>query len=164
MARPSARPAGPAVACKVRIAGSEATVGMATSDAAGSAWAPAGKFTLPVTLDDAGKPKLDAFADALAEELLNRLVKVTIARPKAAAREAIVRETWTIRVENYSPLMLNGIALTGVGAKPSEPAKALLGIALSPRRTMALPSSAEAVERFGLKDGVKVIALDLSGL
>ncbi len=160
-----AHPAGPAVACRIQVAGSaekpEALVQLACSDGSGSAWAPAGRFELPIALDDAGSAKLEGLGDGLAEGLLQRLVGVKLARAKSGAPKA---QAYSIRLENYSPLMLNGIALAGSAAKPSEPAKALLGIALSPRRTMALPASAEAVERFGLKDGIKVLALDLSGL
>jgi hypothetical protein len=56
------------------------------------------------------------------------------------------------------------VAVIGAGAKESEPAKVLLGISLSPRRTMTLPATAASVERLGLKAGIKVLALDLSGL
>jgi hypothetical protein len=111
--------------------------------------------------------KLEVFGDALAEEILGRLVKVTVKKTVSgglipAAPKA--KDLYTIRVENYSSLLLNGIAVTGLGAKPSDPARVLLGISLAPRRTMALPMSGESVEKFGLKPGVKVIALDLSGL
>ncbi len=165
-----ARPTGPAVACKVQLSsGGEATVQVATSDASGSSWTAMGKFVLPVVRDDAGKVKLEAFGDALAEGMLDRLVKVTVKKTSVASGGLIpaapkAKDLYTIRVENYSSLLLNGIAVTGLGAKPSDPARVLLGISLAPRRTMALPASSESVEKFGLKQGVKVIALDLSGL
>jgi hypothetical protein len=40
----------------------------------------------------------------------------------------------------------------------------LLGISVSPRHHFTVPASAEAVERYGLKQGVRITALDLSGL
>jgi hypothetical protein len=165
------RPSGPAVACKVQLSSAtEATVQVATSDASGTAWTAMGKFVLPVARDEAGKVKLEAFGDSLAEEMLTRLVKVTVKKTSTATGGLIpaappkAKEAYTIRVENYSSLLLNGIAVTGLGAKPNDPARVLLGISLAPRRTMALPASSESVEKFGLKQGVKVIALDLSGL
>ena len=166
-----ARPSGPAVACRVQLTGpSEASVQVATTDAAGTSWSAIGKFGLAVGRDEAGKVRAEAFGDALAEELLNRLVKVSLRKasvntggliPAAPSRG---RDAYTIRVENYSPLLLNGVAVAGVGAKPSEPAKVLLGISLSPRRTFTVPATAESVGRLGLKDGIKVLAADLSGL
>jgi len=169
------KPTGPAVACKVQIQGTaakpEALVQVATTDATGLGWTPTGKFTLPVALDEAGKIKAAAFGDALAEELLKRLVKVVVSKPSAnngglfakTAKEHD-KTAYTVRIDNYSPLMLNGIALIGAGAKESEPLKILAGISLSPRRSLALPVSADSADSFGLKTGVKVLALDLSGL
>src|SRR6185312_7012812 len=168
-----ARPAGPAVACKVQLSGPserpEATVQLATTDPAGTAWTAIGKFTLPVARDESGKAKSAAFADSLAEELLKPLVKVTVRKTSASTGALIpagprAKDLYTIRVENYASLLLNGIALIGVGAKPSEPAKVLMGISLAPKRGLSLPATGESVERLGLKQGVKVIALDLSGL
>ncbi len=40
----------------------------------------------------------------------------------------------------------------------------LSGIALSPRRSMTVPASEEFVKKMGLKKGMKVVAIDLSGL
>jgi hypothetical protein len=74
------------------------------------------------------------------------------------------KDLYTIRVENYSSLLLNGVAIHGVGVKPTEPARLLVGISLAPRRTFSVPATGELVERYGLKDGIKVLALDLSGL
>jgi len=158
-----AKPTGPSVACKIQISGTaarpEALVQVAANDGRG-AWLALGKFTLPVALDEAGNVKGVAFGDSLAEELLKRLVSVKLVKgPKVKGKES-----YAIRVENNSPLILNGVAVAGSIAKPEEPAKMLLGIALSPRRSLAVPASAEAVEAFGLKEGIKVLALDLSGL
>ncbi len=167
------RPAGPAVACKVQIGGTaekpEASVQLASSDANASAWAPVGKFELPMSRDDAGKLKAEAFGDALAEGLLDRLVKVSVR--KGAASTGLIPAApktagaYGVRIENYSPLLLNKWlgATSGMKAKVGEPAKVLLGLSLSPRRTFAVPITAESVEKYGLKN-VKAVALDLSGL
>jgi hypothetical protein len=166
-----ARPTGPAVGVKVQLTtASEASVQLATTDASGTAWTAIGKFTVAVDRDDAGKVKLEEFGDAVAEQLLKRLVVVKLVKTKANAGGGLIpaspkaKDTYSIRVENYSSLLLNGVAIVGAGAKPSEPAKLLAGISLAPRRTFSVAATPEAVERFGLKDGVKVIALDLSGL
>jgi hypothetical protein len=166
-----ARPTGPAVACKVQLIGTperpDVSVQVAVSDAAGTAWVSAGKFPLTVARDDQNKVKAQAFGDALAEELGKRLVMVKLSRTPSGGplpKGPKDKDAYTIRVENYSPLMLNGLAVVGAGADEGEPAKVLLGIAVSPRRTLSLPATAETVERLGLKQGVRVLALDLSGL
>jgi hypothetical protein len=163
------RPTGPAIACKVQIGGTvekpEALVQLASSDATASAWAPVGKFDLPLSFDEAGKVKAEAFGDALAVGLLDRLVKVSVRKQNngliAAAPKTV--GAYVIRVENYSPLLLNGLAISGMKAKAGDPIKLLLGISLAPRRTFAVPVTAESVEKYGLKD-IKPIAVDLSGL
>ena len=40
----------------------------------------------------------------------------------------------------------------------------LAGICVSPRKSMTVGASEEAVKTLGLKKGIKLIALDLSGL
>ena len=42
--------------------------------------------------------------------------------------------------------------------------KALAGICIAPRRRMTVPATGEVVEQLGLKKGVRVVAIDLSGL
>jgi len=74
------------------------------------------------------------------------------------------KETFTVRIDNYSPLILNGLGLTGVGEQDGAVPKLLSGICLSPRRSLMVPATAEVVEALGLKQGVKVTAVDLSGL
>jgi hypothetical protein len=145
----------------------EANVQLASSDPTASAWATVGKFDLPVSLDEAGLAKADSFGDALAVGLLDRLVRVSVR--KGPASTGLIPAgpktvgAYMIRVENYSPLLLNGLAISGVKAKAGESIKTLLGISLSPRRTFAVPVTAESVEKYGLKDA-KLIAADLSGL
>jgi hypothetical protein len=164
-----ARPTGPAVACKVQIGGSaekpEASVQLASSDANASAWSAVGKFELPVPCDDAGKIKAGAFGDALAEGLLDRLVKVSVRKQNNGMLPAAPKTVgaYVIRIENYSPLLLNGLAVSGMKAKAGDPIKLLLGISLAPRRTFVVPVTAESVEKLGLKN-IKPVALDLSGL
>ena len=67
-------------------------------------------------------------------------------------------------IDNYSPLILNGLALAGTGEKADESLKLLSGIAIAPRKSFTIPATAEVVEALGLKNGVRVLAADLSGL
>ncbi len=63
-----------------------------------------------------------------------------------------------------SPLRLNGVAAVGVISKPDVQARMLLGISMPPRRSMTVPASEEVVKALGLKQGIRVTAVDLSGL
>ena len=56
----------------------------------------------------------------------------------------------------------SGLALAGTkaGDKPTG----MAGFSLPPHRVLTVPATAEVVQRLGLKDGVKVLAADLSGL
>ncbi len=147
------------MACKVQLGGTAekptAMVQLASSDATASSWAPVGKFELPVGLDDSGQLKAEGFGDALAGGLLDRLVKVSV--KKGAASTGLIPAApktvgaYVIRIENYSPLLLNGLAVSGMKAKAGDPVKLLLGISLSPRRTFVVPVTAESVERSGLE-------------
>jgi hypothetical protein len=164
-----AKPTGPAVACKVQIGGTvekpEALVQLASSDANASSWLAVGKFELPVPRDEAGKVKAEVFGDALAEGLLDRLVRVIVRKQSNGMLPAAPKTVgaYLIRIENYSPLLLNGLAVSGMKPKAGDPIKLLLGISLAPRRTFVVPVTAESVEKLGLKD-IKPVALDLSGL
>ena len=71
---------------------------------------------------------------------------------------------YEIRIDNASPLVLNGLAALGTLSKLDETPKVLLGICISPRRSLTVPASEEVVKSLGLKKGIKLVALDLSGL
>ena len=72
-------PEGPAIACRVRLNGREASVQVMSSDAAAQHWVPFGKFSLPVAK---GEEKFDAkhFSAALTEGVLNRLVRAQVTK------------------------------------------------------------------------------------
>ena len=74
------------------------------------------------------------------------------------------KETYRIRIDNASPLVLDGLTLAGSAPDPTEKPSLLLGISLPPRKSLAVPASAEVVNRLRLKQGVRVQAVDLSGL
>jgi hypothetical protein len=152
-------PEGPAVACRVRLTATDAMVQVASSNATADSWVPFGKFSLPAA---AVKGKLDTvkFVDGLAEGILNRLVRTQLSRgPREKGKE-----TFKVRIDNASPLILNGVAVLGTENKDDVIPRVLSGIALSPRRTMTVPASEEVVKTMGLKKGMKLVAIDLSGL
>ena len=71
---------------------------------------------------------------------------------------------YQIRIDNASPLILNGLALLGPASKTAEIPKVLSGISIPPRKSMTVPASEEVVRSLGLKQGIRVMAIDLSGL
>ncbi len=71
---------------------------------------------------------------------------------------------YQLRVDNASPLVLNGVAAVGAHSGLDATPRVLSGICLSPRRSMTVPASEEVVNSLGLKKGIKLVALDLSGL
>jgi hypothetical protein len=158
-----ARPEGPAVACRVELvgagAGTEARVQVAKSDGEAKAWVPVGKFTLPVGRKD-DKVEAAAFADALAEGVLGRLVRAQMSKGPVVKG----KPTYRIRVENASPLILNGLAIQGAVGQPEDPPKVLAGISIPPFKNMTVPATGEMVDQLGLRKGIKIIAADLSGL
>jgi len=154
-----ARPEGPAVACRVRLSVDQALVQVMGSDSAARNWVPYGKFTLPVgkVQDQAGTAR---FADALTGEVLNRLVRAQLTKgPRVKGRLS-----YQLRIENVSPLILNGLSLVGPPSKTAEEPKVLMGISIPPGKNLTVPASEEAVKTMGLKEGIRVMALDLSGL
>jgi hypothetical protein len=155
------QPEGPAVACRVRISEAEASVQVARSDGTAEKWVPFGKFSVPVP-KVSEKEKFDAakFGDALAEGVLSRLVRAQLRRGPQVKGKA----TYQVRIENASPLILNGLAVLGIGTKEGEIPKELLGICISPRRSMTVPATEEVVKSLNLKKGIRVVAADLSGL
>ena len=154
-----ARPSGPSLACRVRIKGEEMQVQLSGSDPAARTWVPFGKFNLPVA-DATGEAESLRLADALAEGLLSRLVRAQVVKgPRDKGKL-----TYRIRIENVSPLRLNGLAAVGINNKKDEEARVLSGISIPPRRSMTVPASEEVVKGLGLKQGIRVTAIDLSGL
>ncbi len=154
-----ARPAGPSLACRVRIKGEEAQVQLTASDPAARGWVPFGKFTLPIA-GATGEAESLRLADALAEGLISRLVRAQVVKgPREKGKL-----TYRIRIENASPLRLNGLAAVGVDNKADDKARILTGISIPPRRNMNVPASEEVIKDLGLKQGVRLTAIDLSAL
>jgi len=153
------QPEGPAVGCRVKFAEGEATVQVVCSDGSASKWVPFGKFSLPLT---AGTEKFEAakFGEALAEGVLSRMVRAQYMRGPTVKGKA----TYQVRIDNASPLVLNGLAVLGTETKTEEQPKELSGICISPRRSMTVPATEEVVKTLGLRKGIRVVAADLSGL
>jgi hypothetical protein len=154
-----ARPEGPSVAFRVRVKGDDALVQVISSDAAGQKWVAFGKFSVPAK-GEGGKIDAARFADSLAEGVLNRLVRMQLLK---GSREK-GKVTYKLRIDNASPLLLNGVAALGTDSAKDEIPRVLSGISISPRRSFSVPASEEVVKKLGLKHGVRIVALDLSGL
>jgi hypothetical protein len=155
-----ARPRGPALACSVRVDGKGATVRLSASDQAGASWVELGRFSVPM-VDPNGSPLTpEALVDRCAEGLLERLVRVRLVREEAGRAPRGFR----VRIENRSPLVLGGLTLGGPAENAQAPPTTLLGLSLSPGRAATVPATSDAVRRLGLKNGVRVLAVDLDGL
>ena len=156
-----ARPEGPSLACRVKVVGDDAVVQVLTTDPASRDWVSAGKFSLPAARDAKGGIDAEKLLDAVAEGTLSRLVRVQLVKEKGKDKQG--KSRFTIKIENASPLVLNGLALGG-SAADAKVGTAASGLSLAPHKALTVPASADAVDRLGLSDGVKVLAADLSGL
>ena len=70
-----------------------------------------GKFTLPVTQEN-GKAEVMRMADGLSEGILNRLVRAQIIKGSATKDKG--KLIYQLRIDNASPLVLNGLAMLAV--------------------------------------------------
>ena len=131
-------------------------VRLAGTDAAAASWVSLGKFTV-----DAGNG-FDAakVADKVAEGMLGRLVRTQLVKGERVKGKL----TYRIRIDNGSPFRLNGLAAVGVESPPEEKERILTGISIPPRQSANVPASEEVVHKLGLKHGIRITALDLSGL
>ena len=126
------------------------------------AWEPKGKFSVKLTGADGKRLSPGEVANLVAEGTVSRLVRVQLIKDKA--RDKNGKETYKVRIDNASSLILNGLALSGPQMDDKHLPTVLVGFSLPPRRSLTVPTSADAVERLGLKDGLRVLAADLSGL
>jgi hypothetical protein len=100
----------------------------------------------------------DEFADRWAEGLLGRLIRVRL------SREGEGKDAYRIRITNGSPLVLSGLTLGASEPKAVSRPSTLVGLSLSPRRAMTVPATHDVARRLGYSKGVRVLAVDLSGL
>jgi hypothetical protein len=157
------RPEQPVVACRIYLKAGEATVHVATSDATAQNWSRFGKFTLPAAAAK-GNFQVWPFADGLAEGLLSRLVRAQVLKGSPLKDKAQNRMVYEVRIDNASPLILNGIAVRGMTEKADQQPEVLSMISVSPRKSLSIPMDEDVVKKLGLKKGIKVLAVDLSGL
>jgi hypothetical protein len=92
--------------------------------------------------------------------VLSRLVRAQLRRGPTVKG----KPTYQVRIENASPLILNGLAIAGAATKEAEPPKELAGICVAPLGSMTVPATEEVVRTLNLKKGIRVVAADLSGL
>jgi hypothetical protein len=170
-------PKGPALACRIAVSEEAIDVKLGGSHPSGTDWVAIGNFRIkrsdlaPVAEDSTKEtpaPTIEQqrerasarLGDAVAEGMLARLVRVQLSRgPKDKGKE-----TFRIKIVNQSPMILNGLALSGKEARDATPPSVLAGLCLPPLKSLTVPASAEMVERLRLKDGGRVLAADLSGL
>ncbi len=153
------RPEAAALACRVQIKADEVLVQLAGSDGSSRGWVHYSKFSLRIPGD---RDHFDAaaVADAVAEGLLSRLVHAQLVKgPRAKGKL-----THRIRIENASPLRLNGLAAVGSETEKDAKPRVLAGISIPPRRSVTVPASEEIINKLGMKHGIRVTAIDLSGL
>ncbi len=153
------QPERPSIACRVHFKGDEAQAQVMATDAAAERWTGYGKFKLAINRDS-GKWSAHQFADELAEKILGRLVRAQLG--KGVKEQGKYR--YQMRIENASPLVLNGVAAVGVESTDGVAPRILSGISLSPRRSMTVGATEEVVKSMGLKKGIRLVAIDLSEL
>jgi hypothetical protein len=158
-----ARPGGPALACLVELTDAAANVTLKVSHPSGSDWITLGtsRIKLASLPPEAEREQKGArLGDAVAEALVQRLVVVHLARgPKVKGKDS-----FRVKVVNQSPMILNGLALGGPEARKEDTPTVLSGLSLPPLKSLVVGASADVVGRLKLKDGVRVLAADLSGL
>jgi hypothetical protein len=160
-----ARPTSPGLACEAHLTGSGTDamldVRLAVTDAECVRWVSSGRFSLPI--HDASKKLLEPskIVDGLAAQVLEHVVRAKLAHgPRVKGKP-----TYSITIRNASPLVLNGLALSGALADEVSPEISVLwGICIPPHRDYRVPASAQVVERLRLRKGIRVVGADLSGL
>jgi hypothetical protein len=160
-----ARPDGPALAWRGAIDNTRIRVEVEATDASGQKWTAMGGFDVMRQTDLlAAKEEQTRQAietvDDLAAGVLGRLVRVQLSKPKRVQDRLI----YQIQIANDSPLILNGVAVCGPDDPAKAETKALSGFSLPPHKTINLPATSEVVQRLGLKEGLRVVAVNLSGL
>ncbi|MEO6808938.1 MAG: hypothetical protein ABI353_07480, partial [Isosphaeraceae bacterium] len=91
-----------------------------------------------------------------------RLIHVQLTKEKGKDKKG--KDHYRIKIDNLSPLILDGVVLAGPKLDADHMPTGLAGFSLPPHKSLSVPTGAEAVERLGLTEGVRVLAADLSGL
>jgi hypothetical protein len=159
-------PDGPSIACRVDLHAADAHPTAVSrvwvTEPSGRKWTDSGSFTLPYEAVSEAKGSAEAWADGLCGGLVERLVHVRLAKDLTRDERGRNVMNFRVRIDNASPLVLHG--LTIVGTKADATPATLVGVSVAPRRSLVVPATKEAVDRLGLKSGVRAYAADLSGL
>jgi hypothetical protein len=152
-----ARPAGPALSCRIEMKDGPTSVRIGSSDEAGSSWVDVAKFTMP-SIEAGGNPPTPAgVIDRVAEGALERLIRVQL------TRQGQGKLAYRIHIENGSPLVLNGLSLGCCKSGPGPHPATLVGLSLPPRKAMTIPASNAMARRVGSGKRPHILAADLSG-
>ena len=92
--------------------------------------------------------------------MVARLVRISFGRgPRVHGKES-----FRIKIINDSPLILNGLAVSGSEVAEDSSPSVLQGLSLPPQKSLVVSATPEEVKRLRLKEGTRVVAADLSGL
>ena len=72
---------------------------------------------------------------------------------KGSATKDKGKLVYQLRIDNASPLILNGLAMLGTASKDDEMPKVLSMISVSPRRSLTVPASEDVVRSAGAEEG-----------
>jgi hypothetical protein len=170
------QPGGPALACQFEISENSVDLKLTASHPSGTDWILIGKSRIKLadvyaseeslkddtklTDDQRREQKSVLLGDVLAKAMAARLVRVQLSRgPRIKGKES-----FRLKILNESPMILNGLALAGREIKADSPPAILVGISLPPLKSLTVPATGEVVARLKLKEGSRVVAVDLSGL
>lgn len=156
----AARPEGPALACRVRLQDRMAVAQFSVTEATAERWVSVGEISIKLGKESGGGMSPEALADALADAMLTKLVRVTLVGPSRGKGKASGR----LRIENGSPLILKGLTVAGADQASDAARSTLLGITLPPHRALEVPARPEMVRRLGLSQGVRVQGVELGSL
>ncbi|WP_406696240.1 hypothetical protein V5E97_35155 [Singulisphaera sp. Ch08] len=157
-------PHGPALACRLTIEAAKVNVAFAKSEASGRRWNSLGSLAITVGSLEGDQDAIEVEAaeviDAMSSGLLGKVVRAQLIKgPKSKGKE-----TYTIRVDNGSPLIVSGLAIAGAEASKPVPFASLSGLSVAPLTSLRLPATPEIVEQLGLQKSVRIVAVDLGGL
>ena len=170
-------PAGPALACRAEVTDTAIEVKLSASHPSGTDWILVDRFrlklseleqrpddsakdTAPLTVEQRRERSSARFADALAGGMVARLVRVSFGRgPRVHGKES-----FRIKIINDSPMILNGLAVSGTEVAEDLAPSVLQGLSLPPQKSLVVSATPEEVNRLHLKLGTRVVGADLSGL
>ena len=170
-------PSNPALACRVELTDAAIEVKLSASHPSGTDWILVDRFRLKLseleprpedpaqgtpslTIEQQRERRSARLADVLAEAMVARLVRISFGRgPRVHGKES-----FRIKIINDSPLILNGLAVSGTDVAGDLSPSVLQGLSLPPQKSLVVSATPDEVKRLRLKEGTRVVAADLSGL